>query len=218
MVQKVHLRLPPKSMIPAKLHQVWIGDLPKQYELWCAQMKEMNPRWQHRLWRDEVLELYKDDPIVAWMLGTNEKAAFIVDRIRVLLLRDFGGVYLDADCQPVRPLDSITLWGNDSIDFVAAMRNPDRSFVTLTAPGVAFVDNTFLASALDGRMAHRLCNLYTAVSRKHTGMSQGREILRNADETTALLNWRYFYAEKEDPLSIVLHDGHNAGTWFKPAP
>jgi hypothetical protein len=151
------------------------------------------------------------------MLKTNERTAFVVDRLRVLLLRDDGGIYCDADVFPVRPfrmLDSV--WNDPRIDFVAGMRSPDRRHVTVVAPGLALVDNTFFASAKGGEMATRLCNLYQPNSRKHNGMSMGREVIRNAGPGTLLLGFRYFYDEMTSKDQILSHDAHNAYSWNKP--
>lgn len=204
-------------MIDRVLFQIWVGTpLPQRYRDWGRKLAEMNPKWEYRLHGDDLLTRYGKDPIIEWMLGTKERWAFIVDRLRVLLLRDEGGVYMDCDCFPVKPLDTLKIWDDPRVGFVAGMRSPDRRHVSLSAPGISLIDNTVLASERNGVMANRLCDLYTATARKHTGMSMGREIIRNADERTVLLNWRYFYAEDKDPASIVLHDAMNLGSWTGP--
>lgn len=205
-------------MIPRSIFQIWVGEnMPMAYREWCARMKRMNPDFEYRLWRNDILDHYADDPFVAWMIATNERSAFLVDRLRVLLLRDFGGIYCDADCYAVRPFRMLDdLWNNPQVEFVAGMRSPDRPHVSLSAPGVAFVDNTVLASSKGGVMANRLCALYRSNSRRHTGLSMGREVMRNADPSTVLLGWEFFYAETETPKTILLHDAINAASWLKP--
>lgn len=205
-------------MIPRAIFQIWLGDkMPRQYAEWTKRMKQMNPEFSYRLWREDVLDRYAEDPYVSYMIATNERTAFIVDRLRVLLLRDDGGIYCDADCFPVRPFRTLdALWNDPRIQFVAGMRPPDRRGVSLNTPGISLIDNTVLASAKASAMATRLCGLYQPSARRHTGFSMGREIIRNADETLALMGWRYFYAESDNPNAIVLHDGNNAGSWLKP--
>jgi len=205
-------------MIPRTLHQIWIGaHLPKAYQDWTAKMARINSDWKHKLWRNELLERYKDDPYVEWMRETGERTAFLVDRLRVLLLRDEGGLYADVDCYPVRPFKMLDyVWNDPRVEFVAGMRNPDRRHVSLNAPGVSLIDNTVLASAIQSDMSKRLCDLYQPASRRHTGFSMGREIIRNAGPSTSLLGWRYFYAEEDNLMAIVLHDSNNAGSWLTP--
>lgn len=202
-------------MIPKTIHQIWAGpNMPKEYQDWCKRMKMMNPDWEYKLWRDDLIERYKSDPYVSYMRQTNERLAFLVDRLRVLLLRDDGGLYCDVDCYAVRPFRILeNVWTDKRIQFVAGMRSPDRRHVSLNTPGVAFIDNTVLASAKNGEMAQRLCNLYQPNAKRHTGFSMGREIMRNADYSTLILGYRYFYAETQNPDMIVSHDNHNLGSW-----
>ena len=84
--------------IPKKIHQVWIGF--KEIPDWCQkfgeEMEAMHPDWEYKLWtHDEIFNhQYKDDPFLQSYLTNPElyKWAFIADRVRLLLLRDFGGV------------------------------------------------------------------------------------------------------------------------------
>lgn len=205
-------------MIPRTIHQIWLGEkMPRQYAEWCKRMKMMNPDWQYHLWSQDLIERFKDDPYVEWMLSTNERTAFLVDRLRVLLLHEVGGIYCDADCFPVRPFKVLDgVWNDPRVEFVAGMRSPDRRHVSLKTPGVSLIDNTVLASAKGSFLARRLCDLYRPESRRHTGFSMGAEIIRHADANTCLLNYRYFYAEQDNMDAILLHDSVNMGSWLKP--
>jgi len=205
-------------MIPRTIHQIYIkGHLPALYRDWTKKWHALNPEWEHKLWGNELLERYKDDVFVNWMLETNERIAFIVDRLRVLLLRDDGGFYVDTDAYPTRPLRMIDrVWNDERVHFVCGMRNPDRRGVVLNTPGISLVDNTVLASVPGGEMIKRIDKLYRAESRKHTGFSTGKEILRNLDESVVVMGWRYFYAEHDNPNAICLHDSHNSYSWGQP--
>lgn len=188
--------------------------MPKEYQGWCSRMEKMNPDWSYKLWSGDLVERYAKDPYVSYMLQTNERTAFLVDRLRVLLLRDEGGLYCDVDCYAVRPFRVLEgVWIDPRIHFVAGMRSPDRRHVSLNTPGVAFIDNTVLASTRNGEMAQRLCNLYQPNAKRHTGFSMGREIMRNADPSTLILGFRYFYAETQNADMIVSHDNHNMYSW-----
>lgn len=191
--------------------------MPRKFQEWSDRLSKMNPEWEHIVHRDEVLDRYETDPYVKWMLAMDERRAFLVDRIRVLLLRDEGGVYCDTDCYAMRPFGLLNeVWDNPKIEFVAGMRSPDRRHVSIRMPGVSLIDNTVMASAKESRISKRLCDLYRPDSRKHTGFSMGMEIIRNAGPDTCLLGFRYFYAEEDTPHTILLHDSHNEYSWGQP--
>lgn len=186
--------------------------MPPNLQSFCAQTERMNKGWAYKLHGNEALERYKDDPYIHRMIAVEEKWAFIADRLRVLILRDEGGVYIDADAQPISPLDILPVWDMPHVDFVTAVRDPYRPGVALHR-GISLIDNTFMASARDGRIASRLVRLYSSKTPKRTGHDQGCEVLANADWTTVILNYKFVYAMERMPDTIFLHDGFNLGSW-----
>lgn len=203
-------------MIQKIVHQAWVGEkpIPEREKAWCEEMKKMNPTWDVRLYGNELLELYKTDPYVRALQDLKKPAAFIVDRLRMLLLRDYGGVWLDPDCQPIRPLDTLKeVWDGHAM-FVAGFRSPDRSGVALHR-GITLLDNTFLASAKNSRMCQRIVNLWRPQNVVVDGHAVGVEIMRNCHSDVVLLNYRYFYAMQNLPETIVLHDATNLESWVR---
>ena len=92
--------------IPKVIHQIWIGDrdMPDHCRRYVDKMKLLHQDWSVKLWGNEVFDLYSDDEFLNhWMThpdpGGHLKWAYISDRIRLLLLRDFGGIYVDVDAQ-----------------------------------------------------------------------------------------------------------------------
>lgn len=202
--------------IPRTLHQGWIGPkpMPERERAWCAEMGRINPGWAHNVFGNEILEKYGREPYVKALIDLGKPWAFIVDRIRVLLLREEGGVWLDPDCQPIRPLDSIKEVWDGPHTFVAGFRSPDRPQVALHR-GVTLLDNTFLATAPNSRIIRRLAALWKPESIVIDGHATGVEILRNINTDIAILNHRYFYGMHVEPETIVLHDPHNCGSWVE---
>jgi hypothetical protein len=198
----------------SKIHQVWIGPKtpPAEVHKFMDDTKAMNSDMAYQRYGNEILDRYKSDPYVLYLLGSNSPWAFIVDRIRVLLLRDEGGIYIDCDAKPIRPLSSMKFWDAPHVDFVCGFRDPYRSGVALHR-GISLLDNTFLASAKNGRMANRLVNLYHSQAPKRDGHDIGVEIMANCDETTVFTNFRYVYGMQVHPETVFLHDPHNLGSW-----
>lgn len=202
-------------MIPKRIHQIWCGPqpIPARELAWCKQMKEMNPDFVVSLYGNEIFERYGDDPYVKELISRNEPWAFVTDRLRCLLLRDEGGIWLDPDCQPMRPLSRLDhIWNDERIAFVHSMRDPLRTNVHLHR-GITLADNTFLASAPNGRMINRVLEAWTPQSIVIDGHSTGVQILKYTDYDVCCLNYRYFYDLQVTPDCLVLHDGHNAATW-----
>lgn len=186
--------------------------MPDRERGWCAEMGRINHGWKHNLFGNEILEQYGRDPYVKALIELQKPWAHVCDRIRILLLREHGGVWLDPDCQPIRPLDTIRQVWDGPHTFVAGFRSPDRPQVALHR-GVMLVDNTFLASAPDSRMVRRIMSLWRPESVVIDGHAVGVEIMRNIHTDVAMLNHRYFYGMKAEPETIVLHDPHNLGSW-----
>src|SRR5678815_604216 len=129
-------------MIPPLIHQIFIGTLPAREAGYCERMERMNPNFSYKLHRDELLEKHCNDPYVKLLISRNEPLAFVVDRLRVLLLREEGGIYMDCDAEPIQPLATINHILNDpKVDFITGMRNPWRPGVALHR-GIALIDNT----------------------------------------------------------------------------
>lgn len=177
-------------------------------------MKEMNPTWSVRLYGNELLQTYESDPYVRALQHLEKPWAFVTDRLRMLLLRDHGGVWLDPDCQPIRPLDTLNAVWDGPSTFVAGFRSPDRPDVALHR-GVTLLDNTFLASAPNSRMCQRILSLWRPQNVVIDGHAVGVEILRNCHSDVVLLNHRYFYSTSVLPETIVLHDSHNLASWVE---
>lgn len=210
-------------MIERKCQQIWIGPkpIPDRERQWCAEMARINPTWKHTLHGNELLARFAADPYVKHLeteaRENPKKWAFLSDRLRILLLREDGGIYLDADCQPIRPLDSLPIWDRADLDFVAGLRSPHRKDVALHR-AVPMVDNTFLASAKGGKMVSRIASLWSPSAPILDGHGTGVAILEHADYTTVLLNHRHCYSEQIFPETIVMHDTHNLGSWTSQTP
>lgn len=202
-------------MIPRILWQGWIGEkpIPEREAKWCAEMKRMNPDFRHVLFGNEILERYGRDAYVMELMSRGEPKAFVMDRLRCLLLRDEGGIWLDPDCQPVRPLKRLdAIWNDSRITFAHGFRPPLRKDVHLHR-GITFADNTFLASAPNSRIINRVLEAWTQSRPVVNGHDIGVQVLTYIDSDVCSLNYEYFYDLKAGPNALVLHDAHNLASW-----
>lgn len=93
-------------MIPKIIHQIWVGDfkIPIRETHLIEQIKEMHPTYEHMMWVEAP-------PLPAAMQTWYDKLyaiknyAFCADLLRMWVVEQYGGFYLDVDFKPISPLD-----------------------------------------------------------------------------------------------------------------
>src|SRR2546423_3615913 len=104
--------------IPRVLHRIWLGPEPEPERLvgFGESWVRHHPDWEHRLWTEDNL------PEVRWreILDTRRVPAERANILRYELLLTFGGVYVDADVECLKPIDPVIA----GLDFFAAEGKP----------------------------------------------------------------------------------------------
>ena len=103
------------NSIPKIIHQIWIGphDIPKPIKQCMETIRKYHPDWEYYLWTDDTLEedfcLYDEfrGDCCEKFQGTENGLGRMSDVIRLGVLWEYGGVYLDADIEAVQPIDSL---------------------------------------------------------------------------------------------------------------
>lgn len=92
-------------MIPKILHLFWEGDAPEIIKGCKASAIARHPDWQFKLWdASNVGELGID------ALAVKKKSghwANVANLVRLLAVNKYGGVWLDSDCEVLKPLDPL---------------------------------------------------------------------------------------------------------------
>ncbi|ETO31047.1 surface protein Sur1 [Reticulomyxa filosa] len=115
--------------IPKRIHQIWLGDkaIPECYLTWQQEWKQKHQgNWEYYFWDDEHVKLLfsgeltlpllsscsKDNDDGKTMLNALQQMWPICDNfgeqsdlLRLFLLYQFGGVYIDMDFECILPLD-----------------------------------------------------------------------------------------------------------------
>lgn len=199
------------NKIPRIIHQIWIGPdpIPQHCAQFSEEMKKMHPEWEYHLWGNELFtELYKDDIFLQNYIKNPKlyKWAYISDRVRLLLLRDFGGVYVDVDSKPIRPFDIILNKCNDEHTFFAGIKRVRWNDKVNEEKMGWIVDCTVYGAAKNSRTINLILGTYNNVNWANGGRMFSNEILNNIDADMLILSKDYFYSNSINDKTIILHD------------
>lgn len=69
-------------------------------------IKELNPDWEHKLWKDDTLDKFVNENYPENLKYWNNfpYPMYKIDYARYMLLHHYGGIYVDLDEQNIRPL------------------------------------------------------------------------------------------------------------------
>ena len=97
------------TYIPNILHLVWVGksEQPEYLQKHIAKWKELMPNWTIMFWTNEDLTEEKIDVDVLNTINKAEKGTQKADILKYYVVWKYGGIYVDADVEPVRNLDPI---------------------------------------------------------------------------------------------------------------
>lgn len=189
--------------IPKIIHQIWIGDekMPDHCVEFVKEMKDMHPDWQHKLWGNEIFtDIYKEDKFLQSYIKNPKmyKWAFIADRIRLLLLRDYGGIYCDVDAKPIQSFNAIRNKLSSNHTFVAGLK-PHQNVDTL-------IDCTVYGSAPNSRIINECLSTYKSVLWACGCKMFSDKIIKHIEPDVALFGYEYFYDTSANDKTIILHD------------
>lgn len=94
-------------MIPKKIHYCWFGGkpLPNDIKQYIKSWKKYCPDYEIIQWNESNYDLEKNDYVK--QAYENKKWAFLTDYIRLDVVYEYGGIYLDTDVELVKSLDNL---------------------------------------------------------------------------------------------------------------
>lgn len=94
------------------IHQIWVGkyEIPDMAKYFLERNKRVNSDFQHILWTDDNLPHLppKVQELCKFFYERNDYA-FLADVLRVYLVYEYGGLYIDLDTRPNAPLSELNL-------------------------------------------------------------------------------------------------------------
>lgn len=114
-------------MIPHVIHQVWVGPpMPAHLAAYAAAWRELHPGWEYRLWGDDDLQWLRNQRLYdrAHIHSPRNVGQFKSNIARCEILLRHGGVYIDSDMEPRRPLDELV----DGLEAFTAWHRPEVGY------------------------------------------------------------------------------------------
>lgn len=82
--------------------------MPIDVRYFIRDIKENNPHIEHKLWTDNNLpKMPENVNLVYNKFGDKKQYAFQADVLRIFLIKEYGGIYLDADFNQIGSLDEL---------------------------------------------------------------------------------------------------------------
>ena len=96
---------PKEMLIPRILHRLWLGPEPlsARQERWAESWRKLHPEWEHKVWTAQNLPDLINGPEFAGARDFQQR----MEIASYELLHRFGGVWVDADFECLRPLDGL---------------------------------------------------------------------------------------------------------------
>lgn len=95
-------------MIPKILHYCWFGGnpLPELEERCLASWNRYMPEWEYKRWDESNFDI-ASAPLYVRQAYETRKFAFVSDYVRLWVLEQYGGLYMDVDFEVYRPFDDL---------------------------------------------------------------------------------------------------------------
>lgn len=110
-------------MIPKTIHQIWLGNksMPQKFKLYIDGWRNMYSDYEHILWNDSLVIEKNVIPEELKDLYFNNKLScvFRADILRYLLIKKYGGIYLDVDFECLKRIPDQFL----TFDFLGGIQN-----------------------------------------------------------------------------------------------
>jgi hypothetical protein len=144
-------------MIPKVIHRIWVGGpMPAHYERFAQRWAELHPGWNMKLWGDDDFGWLENQDLfdnADKFVPADAVGQFRSDVARYEILSRFGGVYVDCDVEPQKPLDPL-------VDV--------RSFAGWEEQGT-FVGNTVLGSEPNSPAMQQMIRVIPEMAKANAG-------------------------------------------------
>lgn len=190
-------------MIPHKIHQIWVGPRPPPIhamESWKTFCKEND--WDYNLWSDKEIEEIGKNQWLNWDIYLSDITYHgRSDLLRLEILANYGGVYLDCDVHLKKPEIFLDIIESPHSGFILCQDVPSG---WVPAWDSLVASTAFIASSVDHPNIKHLINIYGQywTQKMYLPVSQRGGpffVSRNLIAPFTLLPWRYIFPRDYHP-------------------
>lgn len=105
--------------IPHKIHWIWLGKTPCPDLAFVGSVDRCHESWEKKIWTDH--DLWEFGLRADGLIDEFGNYAAASNYVRLLILKKYGGIYLDTDFECYRPMDSLCEYAA-----IAAMQDESR--------------------------------------------------------------------------------------------
>lgn len=120
--------------IPKRFIRIWLGNkkIPDLFETWWGEFKSLHPKWEFITITDNNISDYVNIPDSIRDIYNNVGSyAGRSDILRILILYEIGGIYIDTDIMPLKSFDNLT---NFKSPFIALRSKKSFESAVIGAP------------------------------------------------------------------------------------
>lgn len=187
---------------------MWIGQaIPPMYAEFIEGWKRLHPRWEHRLWTEDNLPTLRNQALWdrAPDIAPRAVEQFRSDVARYEILEQFGGVWVDADFEPRKPIDPLM----DEPWAVAEGRWVANGIIAIT-PGHSLMDRAIRALPHSVKIKRGQPNTRISGPQFFTRLAIEAELKVLPEQWFLPYSYRELHRAGEDfPDAYAVHHWHN---------
>ncbi|HEA3246291.1 glycosyltransferase family 32 protein [Pasteurella multocida] len=176
------------SNIPKIIHYIWVGNKEKpELIINCIQSwKKFLPDYKIIEWNDSALENIQNNYVKE--AYRNKKWAFVSDYLRLYALYNYGGIYLDTDCEITQNIDEFL-----NLDFFSCHEFYGEN-------GIQYPISALMGAKKENSIIKDLFDEYTNL---HFETPDGLDLTTNTTRITNYFKRRFSLNEPYDGMNII---------------
>jgi len=192
-------------MLCKNIHFIWINragkPLPEKYCGFIQKWRDLYPEFEVKLWGNDSVAGLKDEAVLEAWASSDYDEANVTNRMRLLIVNLFGGIYADVDTEPIKRMVEVI---QDSDKLVIGATQTIRA-------GLPTVDTNLFYSPPDNPV---LVSTLASIPRCSGSYGVNRYFVEKHRSNITICPVEYFQGCRVTPKTYSLHWPHRLGSWM----